>query len=108
MTPSPDEVRRLAALARLRLTDEEILRMASELGSILGHVEVLRRAGDGWQAAPPWGDDDAAKTPLRPDLVGADPLHVSPESFAPAWEQDFFVAPRLPALDPDADREPGR
>ena len=38
----PDEVRRIAALARIRLTDEEAERLARDFGSILGYVDRLR------------------------------------------------------------------
>lgn len=36
-----DEVLHVARLARLRLTDEEIDRMASELSSVLDHIEKI-------------------------------------------------------------------
>ena len=36
-----DQVLHVARLARLRLTDEEVERMASELSSILDHIEKI-------------------------------------------------------------------
>jgi aspartyl-tRNA(Asn)/glutamyl-tRNA(Gln) amidotransferase subunit C len=36
-----DEVLHVARLARLRLTDEEIDRMSSELSSVLDHIEKI-------------------------------------------------------------------
>lgn len=38
----PDEVRKIAALARLRLDDEETQRIAAQFTGILGHLERLR------------------------------------------------------------------
>jgi aspartyl-tRNA(Asn)/glutamyl-tRNA(Gln) amidotransferase subunit C len=38
-----DEVREIALLARLALTDEEIARLTGELDAILGYVETLAR-----------------------------------------------------------------
>ena len=36
-----DQVLHVARLARLRLSEEEVTRMASELSSILGHIEKI-------------------------------------------------------------------
>lgn len=41
MELSKDDVQKLAALARLRLTDEESVKYQAELGDILVHVERL-------------------------------------------------------------------
>lgn len=37
-----DDVRRIAALARLRLGDEECAKFAAQFEAILGHIEALR------------------------------------------------------------------
>ncbi len=42
MSLSLEEVRRIAALARLALTPEEEQRFAGQLSAILGHMEELR------------------------------------------------------------------
>ncbi len=41
MNLSEKEVRDVAALANLRLSDEEVLRMSQDLGHILTHIEQL-------------------------------------------------------------------
>jgi aspartyl-tRNA(Asn)/glutamyl-tRNA(Gln) amidotransferase subunit C len=41
MTISSDEVLHVARLARLRLTDDEVARMADQLSSIIAHVQEL-------------------------------------------------------------------
>jgi aspartyl-tRNA(Asn)/glutamyl-tRNA(Gln) amidotransferase subunit C len=38
----PDEIRKIAALARLRLHDDEIAKIAAQFTGILGHLEKLR------------------------------------------------------------------
>ena len=38
----PDEIRKIAGLARLRLSDEEIALLAGQFRGILGHLERLR------------------------------------------------------------------
>jgi aspartyl-tRNA(Asn)/glutamyl-tRNA(Gln) amidotransferase subunit C len=38
----PDEIRKIAGLARLRLSDDEIALLAEQFRGILGHLERLR------------------------------------------------------------------
>jgi len=38
----PEEIRKIAGLARLRLSDEEVAKIASQFTGILGHLERLR------------------------------------------------------------------
>ena len=39
---TPDDIRKIAALARLRLDDDEIEKIAAQFTGILGHLERLR------------------------------------------------------------------
>ena len=39
---TPDEVRELALLARLALSEQEVARMTGDLGAILTYVDALR------------------------------------------------------------------
>lgn len=128
MPISPADVAALAALARLRLEPGAAERLAGELEGILAHVETLAAvaadnaigsapdnataaggagaaageagatAGDAWQALP-------TRQALRPDVSGADPLHVAPEAMAPEWRDGFFTVPRLTAQRGDPDHE---
>lgn len=105
MTVSPAEVRRLAALARLDLSDAEVSTLAAELGSILEHMDALQRHAHRPQAAT---DGDVERgAPLRDDRVDFDPLRRPLDQLAPAWEDGFFVLPRLPALDPRGGQDDG-
>jgi aspartyl-tRNA(Asn)/glutamyl-tRNA(Gln) amidotransferase subunit C len=38
----PDEIRKIAGLARLRLSDDEVALLAEQFRGILGHLERLR------------------------------------------------------------------
>lgn len=51
MTLTTEEVRYVADLANLRLTEEEIARMAEDLGHILTHIEQLNELDT--EAVPP-------------------------------------------------------
>lgn len=48
----PDEVRRIAALARLRLTDAEAGALAKDFAAILGYVDRLRGKDEADAAEP--------------------------------------------------------
>lgn len=105
MPVTPDEVRRVAALARIPLDDGEAAALAGELDSILGHMEALRRV-DAADAVPLPGTAGQA-APLRPDASTPDLMRRTPDMLAPVWEDPFFVVPRHPVLDPDAGPEGG-
>jgi len=48
----PDEVRRIAALARIRLRDAEAKALAKDFAAILGYVDRLRTVGEADDAEP--------------------------------------------------------
>jgi aspartyl-tRNA(Asn)/glutamyl-tRNA(Gln) amidotransferase subunit C len=100
MTIARQDVERIAQLARLALSEAEIDRMASDLGSILEHMDELVEVDT--TGVPPLGGIGDAPAPMRADEPGADPLHLAPEELAPAWEERFFLVPRLAALDSEA------
>ena len=79
-------VARIAALARIRLSDEEIAGMVPELNAILGWVEQL-------------GEVDV-QLRLRDDVIDADPLtgggiRDAVLANAPAAEHGFFGVPKV-------------
>jgi aspartyl-tRNA(Asn)/glutamyl-tRNA(Gln) amidotransferase subunit C len=88
-----DDVRHIAALARLGLTDERALLLMREMNTILGHMDELARVDTaGVRESVGAG---AIGLPVRPDggspLPLARPLH----TFAPTMRDDFLVVPRL-------------
>jgi aspartyl-tRNA(Asn)/glutamyl-tRNA(Gln) amidotransferase subunit C len=102
MSISLDEVRHVAALARLGISEERARVAAEELSSILEHMEVLSRAdtsdvGDGAIAQP--------GMILRPDVGPPIPLMRPPADFAPMARDGFFLVPRL-ATHEDAEPAP--
>ncbi len=94
------EVQQIAVLARLALKPTEIDEMAEQLSSILDHIVEL--AALDTEGVPPMGGVSEHAAPMREDTPGADPLHLPPEEFSPAWEERFFLVPRLASLDADA------
>ena len=93
MSLSLEEVRRIAALARLRLSPEEEARFAGQLSAILGYVEELK------------GLDVAGVEPMTHALADAPALRadeVKPGlgaevavAEAPAREGTYFKVPRI-------------
>ncbi len=109
MSVSRDEVRRIAALARLDLTEEDgasggdeptVERLTGELNRILEHIATLEEADI-------TGVDEPIRFPRRPvafrdPKLVADALEAdAPADRAPHWQEGFYVVPRLPALGDD-------
>ena len=101
MSISIDEVRKVAALARLELSDEELARMTGQLAAILDYVDQLQQVPtDGVEPlAHPlkvhnvFRDDQPA-----PSLPVEDALSNAPaRRDVPATGGGFFVVP--PVLD---------
>lgn len=102
MAVSEDEVRHVAALARLGLDAERIPTIAAELNGILAHMDVLSKVNT--SAVPAITGVGAAGTPLRVDGGNQIPLARPRDAFAPAMRDGFFLVPRL-ATHEDADTE---
>ena len=94
MSVSLDEVRHIAALARLGLSEAGARRMAQELSSILAHMQVLSRVDDEEGAADSV-EDALEGMSLRPDVGPPIPLLRAPAFFAPEMRDGFFLVPRL-------------
>jgi aspartyl-tRNA(Asn)/glutamyl-tRNA(Gln) amidotransferase subunit C len=93
MAVTEQDVRHIAALARLGLDDARVPALVGELNTILQHMEVLSRVDtEGVELAVGVG---SGGTPLREDVGPPIPLAVRHEAFAPAARDGFFLVPRL-------------
>jgi aspartyl-tRNA(Asn)/glutamyl-tRNA(Gln) amidotransferase subunit C len=94
MALSAEDVRRIARLARLRLTADEEERLRGELSAILGYVEQLQALDlEGVEAMTHATAGDAGA--LRPDELRP---CLDPEvalANAPAREGTWFKVPRI-------------
>jgi aspartyl-tRNA(Asn)/glutamyl-tRNA(Gln) amidotransferase subunit C len=96
-----DDVRHIAALARLGLTDECAQSLVAELNTILEHMDVLSKVDT--KGVEPVAGIGAAGLPLRPDVGPPIPLSREREMFAPSMRDGFFLVPRLSTHeDPEA------
>ncbi len=95
MALSLEEVRRIAALARLRLSPEEERTLAVQLSAILEHVEQLREL-DVSKVEPMTHALAQGESPaLRPDEVKASLPAGEALANAPAREGTCFKVPRI-------------
>ncbi len=93
MAISNDDVRHIATLARLGITDEEAATLTGELSAVLAHMDVLSGVDtDGVQEAIGVG---ARGLPTRGDHGPPIPLERSIDAFAPALRDGFLLVPRL-------------
>ena len=90
MEISSRDVRHIAGLARLDLTDEEVERFRRELSTILAYVEQLEGLEAGSAAEPP-----APDRPLREDEVRPWPDIASLHAAAPDFVDGVFRVPRV-------------
>ncbi|MEP6835751.1 MAG: Asp-tRNA(Asn)/Glu-tRNA(Gln) amidotransferase subunit GatC, partial [Gemmatimonas sp.] len=92
MSVSENDVRHIASLARLGMTDERVPQLVFELNRILGHMDVLQ-AVDLSKS-----ESHSAKStgmPLRSDDSTPTPLQRAREDFAPSMRDGFFLVPKL-------------
>jgi aspartyl-tRNA(Asn)/glutamyl-tRNA(Gln) amidotransferase subunit C len=88
-----EEVRELAVLARLELSDQEIERMTGDLDAILGYVDALKDLDTA--AVEPMTHAVPFDCPLRDDVVGVSlPVEEALQN-APRREASFFQVPRI-------------
>jgi aspartyl-tRNA(Asn)/glutamyl-tRNA(Gln) amidotransferase subunit C len=89
MGVSREDVRRIAALARIGVAEDRLDALARELDGIIAHMSVLEKV------EPPADLPPQAAMPLAADEPPSVPLDRPRESFAPKTRDGFFLVPRL-------------
>lgn len=90
---NPQEVREIAALARLRLDDDEILRLTNELDGILGYIETVK--GLDTAEVEPMTHAVPFDCPMRVDQVGQSLAIDEALANAPRRRESSFEVPRI-------------
>ncbi len=87
------EAERIARLARLKLSDAELARVATQLTAILGYFDQLREVPT--DGVPPASHPPDLRGPLRADVAApfAEPAALVRES--QGAEAEFFRVPRI-------------
>jgi aspartyl-tRNA(Asn)/glutamyl-tRNA(Gln) amidotransferase subunit C len=93
MSVSTEQVRHIAKLARIAMSDEEIERLAPELNNILGWVEQLGEVNtDGVEPLTAVIDH---KLRLRDDVVTEGDIRNEILANAPEAQHGFFAVPKV-------------
>ena len=93
MSLDPATVRRIAALARLRVTEDEVVRLQGELNGILGWIEQLNEVNvDGIEAL---AGATLGALPMREDVVTDGGLVEEVLANAPERIGDFYAVPKV-------------
>ena len=93
MPVSTEQVRHIAKLARIAMSDEEIERLAPELNNILGWVEQLAEVNtDGVEPLTAVIDQ---KLRLRDDVVTEGNIRDEILANAPEAQHGFFAVPKV-------------
>jgi aspartyl-tRNA(Asn)/glutamyl-tRNA(Gln) amidotransferase subunit C len=87
------EVRHVAKLAELAVTDADVPLLATQLAAIVEFVAQLEAIDIADATAAIIVGPD--KLPLRADEVRPIPMSRTPAQIAPAFQQGFFVVPKL-------------
>ena len=98
MSVTREQVAKVASLARIRMSEEELDRIAPELSKIIDWVEQLGEVDT--STVEPMTAVIPQKLRLREDVVDADPLtgggvRVEVLANAPAAEHGFFGVPKV-------------
>jgi len=93
MALTDDDVRKIARLARITVSEDDLQPMAGELGSILTLVETL--SGIDTADVAPMTSVDQRTQPLRPDAVTDGDMPERVLSNAPEKTAGFYVVPKV-------------
>jgi aspartyl-tRNA(Asn)/glutamyl-tRNA(Gln) amidotransferase subunit C len=93
MAIGPDDVRHVAALARLAVPESRLPELVAQLNGILVHMDALALVSTKDVPATQ-GVGDAAM-PLRMDIGPPIPMDKPLDAFAPSVRDGFLLVPRL-------------
>ena len=90
---SLDQIRRIADLARLELSDPELAAMQQELSSILSLVDQM--AAVDTEGVEPMSHPQAASQRLREDEVTESDQRAGFQAIAPQVEDGLYMVPKV-------------
>ena len=93
MSLSPDEVRRIARLARIDLQPAESAAVAERLNAVLAMVEQIRRVDT--SGIEPMAHAQDVVQPLREDSVTETDQRARYQAVAPAVEEGLYLVPKV-------------
>ena len=93
MKISRAEVEKVATLARLELSEDEVEHLTEDLSSILSYIAKLEELDTG--DVEPTSHVVAMKTPYRADVVTNEPSTDDALANAPQRDDNYFVVPSI-------------
>jgi len=93
MSISEADVRHVALLARLALSDEQVTRVQAEINSILVYIEQMQALD--LEGVEPTSHSVPLRNATRPDVVRPGLSHEAALLNAPEAEDGAFVIPRI-------------
>jgi aspartyl-tRNA(Asn)/glutamyl-tRNA(Gln) amidotransferase subunit C len=93
MSVSPEQVRHIAKLARIAMSDDELERLVPELNNILGWVEQLGEVNT--DGVEPLATVIDQKLRLRDDVVNDGGIRDKILANAPEAQHGFFAVPKV-------------
>ena len=93
MSVSPEQVRHIAKLARIAMSDDELDRLLPELNNILGFVEQLGEVDT--DGVEPLATVIDQKLRLRDDVVNDGNIRDAILANAPEAQHGFFAVPKV-------------
>ena len=93
MSVSPEQVRHIAKLARLAMSDQELEKLVPELNNILGWVEQLGEVDT--DGVEPLATVIDQKLRLRDDVVTDGDIRDEVLANAPEAQHGFFAVPKV-------------
>ena len=93
MSLSPDDVRRIARLARIALQPAESAAVAERLNAVLKMVEQIRRVDT--SGVEPMAHAQDVVQPLREDSVTESDQRERYQAVAPAVEEGLYLVPKV-------------
>ena len=93
MTISREDIEKVAVLARIQVTEEQIACLETDLGNILNLVNQLQSADT--KSVEPLAHPLDAVQRLRPDVVSEPNQRDEFQALAPATEDGLYLVPRV-------------
>ncbi len=93
MSLSLDDVKRVAMLARIEVTDAESAQILDQLSGVFGLIEKMQAVDTSGIEPMAHAQDVVAR--LRPDAVTESDQHALFQSVAPAVEDGLYLVPRV-------------
>ncbi|MFG0333346.1 MAG: Asp-tRNA(Asn)/Glu-tRNA(Gln) amidotransferase subunit GatC [Maioricimonas sp. JB049] len=92
-TLTPEQVRKVARLARLKLTDEELQRLAPQLSDVLKYIDILSEVDT--DDVEPMAHAIEVHNVLRPDEAGPSLPREQALANAPNSDGRYFLVPQI-------------